>query len=150
MSIFRKAAGALYPAEPESEGIVSTLKEGALVNAKIVRSRNLQFHRKFFALLNHGFEAWNPEPITYRGQVARRNFDEFRRDVTIIAGYYTVEHGLDGKPKIRPKSISFGSMGDDEFEKLYSACLNVILESVLTNYTREDLDQVVDQILAFG
>lgn len=150
MSLYRKVAGALYPADPDSEEILHKIKEGTLVKAAVTRPRNLAFHRKLFAMLRIGFDAWEPEPITYRGMTARRSFDEFRRDVTILAGYYTVEHGLDGKPKIRPKSISFGSMGEDEFEKLYSACCNVLLERVLTNYTREGLDDVVRQIIAFG
>jgi len=42
-------------------------------------------------------------------------------------------------------------MEEPEFEKLYSAVVNVLLERVLTTYeNREQLDAVVDQILSMA
>jgi hypothetical protein len=40
-------------------------------------------------------------------------------------------------------------MGDEEFNDLYNKSVNVILQKVLTNYTRADLDEVVEQVLRF-
>lgn len=54
-----------------------------------------------------------------------------------------------GDVRLIAKSISFGSMGQDEFTALYDAVANVILSRVLRTYTREDLDTVVEKILGF-
>jgi hypothetical protein len=56
---------------------------------------------------------------------------------------------LNGEAKARAKSIAFGNMAEDEFERVYSAVADVILQRVLRNYTREDLDRVVDEVLRF-
>ena len=40
-------------------------------------------------------------------------------------------------------------MDEIEFETLYSATIDVILSRILTKYTRQDLDNVINQLLAF-
>ena len=40
-------------------------------------------------------------------------------------------------------------MTEDEFSNLYSKTISVILDKVLTSYTEDDLNQVVDDILSF-
>jgi predicted amidohydrolase len=47
------------------------------------------------------------------------------------------------------KSINFGSMGQEEFDGLYSSVIDVVPARILTNYTRDDIDSVVNQILGF-
>lgn len=39
-------------------------------------------------------------------------------------------------------------MGEIEFEALYRATIDVILSRILTKYTRPDLDNVINQLLA--
>jgi hypothetical protein len=52
--------------------------------------------------------------------------------------------------KLEAKSISYASMDDAEFEKLYSAVCAVVLREVCTNYAgREELDSVMDKMLGF-
>jgi len=52
--------------------------------------------------------------------------------------------------KLKAKSISFANMDDAEFEKVYSAVADVLLNGVLVRYSgRSELDVVVNQILGF-
>lgn len=128
------------------------LDAGEIVTADFVFPRNPLFHRKFFALLTVGYEAWEPprKRKTYKGIPVLKNFERFRADVTILAGYYVQTFGLDGKMTLEPKSISFAKMGEDEFQKLYSAVADVLLAKVLSTYKgREELDDVVDRIVGF-
>jgi hypothetical protein len=99
--------------------------------------------------LNVGFDYWTPE-AEYKGRVVEKNMDRFREEVTILAGYYDVVASLGGSVRLKAKSIAFANMEEDEFERLYSAVINVILQKVLTTWTREDLDDVVDQVLRFA
>ena len=143
------AGGALIPADPGATAFIEKLKMGGGVRAKITKVRNIGFHRKFFALLNIGFEAWETPEGEYGGMKVEKEFERFRKDVTILAGYFTPVYNMRGEVRLEAKSIGFGSMEQDEFEAVYSAVANVLLRKVLKNYTRDDLDRVVENILNF-
>ena len=131
---------------------ITRMEPGELVNLEAVIPRNPLFHRKFFALLNVGFDAWEPgrKHKTYRGRPVEKNFEAFREEVTILAGYYEQTFDIHGRMKLKAKSISFANMEDPEFEQLYSAVANVLLQHVLTRYAgRDELDAVVEQIMGF-
>ena len=139
----------MIPATPSDEEKTASIKNGQFLEVDIKQKRNLKFHKKFFAMLNIGFEAFEPEQQDYKGQVAVKNFDRFRKDVVIMAGFYDATYDIQGNLKLEAHSISFGKMSEDEFNKVYNACCNVLLLKVLHNYTRDDLDSVVEQLTRF-
>lgn len=141
--------GALIPADPQAAEFIGKLKLGQGVTAAIKRHRNPGHHRKYFALLNLAFDAWEPAANTYKGQAVGKNFDQFRNDIVVLAGFYEMAVNLRGETRLTAKSISFSSMEQDEFEALYNATCNVILARILTNYTRDDLDAVIDRLMGF-
>lgn len=141
--------GALAPMDPQAAEYIAKLKTGAAVRATVKQQRNPRFHRKYFALLNLAFDAWEPAANTYKGQVVGKNFDQFRNDIACLAGFYEMAVNLKGETRLTAKSISFANMGQDEFDDLYNATLNVILKHVLTKYDREQLDAVMDQLTGF-
>lgn len=145
----KAAGGALVPIDQQAIDFLAKLKLGAGVTVEIKRHRNPAFHRKFFALLNLAFDAWEPTEATYKGQPVGKNFDQFRNDIVVLAGHYEMAVNLKGETRLTAKSISFASMSQDDFEDLYSATVNVVLAKILTNYTRDDLDNVVNQVLGF-
>lgn len=54
-------AGLLLPATPETTEFIQTrIKAGDLLSSEFRRVRNPAFHRRFFALLNLGFDYWEP------------------------------------------------------------------------------------------
>jgi hypothetical protein len=131
---------------------ISKLEAGELCNIEFKFPRNSKFHRKLFALLLVGFEAWEPgrKHKTYKGIPIAKNFEQFREDITILAGFFEQTFTLRGEMRLRAKSISFAKMDDAEFESLYSAVADVLLDRVLTAYKgREELDDVVDRIMRF-
>ena len=147
--LMKAPGGALIPADEDARETVNGWKVGQGVRAKVSRMRNLAFHRKFFAMLNLGFDAWEPPPVVLNGIPAVKNFERFRKDVLIQAGFYELTVNMRGEARAEAKSISFGSMDEDEFEKVYSKVADVLLQKVLTTYTREDLDRVVEEMLGF-
>ena len=61
LQLIKNSAGTLIPASPEtSELLQSKIKLGAVLVADFRQVRNPAFHRRFFALLNLGFEYWEP------------------------------------------------------------------------------------------
>lgn len=145
----KAAGGVLVPTDPQAAEYIAKLKTGAAVRATVKQQRNPRFHRKFMALLNLAFDAWEPTEATYKGQVVSKNFDQFRRDITILSGYYEMAITLKGETRLTAKSISFANMSQDEFDALYNSACNVILQRVLTTYDREALDAVMDRLIGF-
>ncbi|MGI4938054.1 MAG: DUF1367 family protein [Janthinobacterium lividum] len=148
--LMKTPGGALVPADAQAAEYIAKLKLGVGVRAKVVRVNNPAFHRKMFALFNIAFDAWEPGEKEYKGVKVEKEFDRFRKDVTIMAGFYETSIDLRGEVRLAAKSLNFASMEQEERERVYSAVINVVLGKILTNYTREDLDAVVDRVLEFA
>lgn len=128
------------------------LGPGEMAQAEIVIPRNYKFHKKFMALMNFAFDAWEPDRSrkTYKGRPITKNFDRFRKDIVIQAGFYEQTFDLDGRMRLEAQSISFANMDEAQFEAVYSACVDVVLQKVLITYKdREELDRIMDQIVGF-
>lgn len=148
--LYKLSNGTLAPNDNQAIEYLNSLKSNQVVSCSISKPRNYGFHRKFFALLQVAYDAWNAPDIEYNGQPIHKNFERFRHDVTILAGYYDASVNLKGEVRLDAKSISFAQMNQDEFEKLYSSVIDVILRKILTHYTRSDLDYQVEKILNFS
>lgn len=151
LKLEKKSNECLTPFDDEGKAFVKSLKLGEIVHKEFSRLRNPRFHRKYFALLNFAYDYFEPPAIQdniYK-LIPEKNFDLFRRDLTILAGYYVARYRVDGSVRIEAKSISFAKMDDSEFEKLYSSTINVILKHILINYDRDRLDSVVEELLSF-
>ena len=146
------ANGSLVPASEADAELLTKIKIGAIVKLKLTRMRNYKFHRKYFALVSLAFDYWNPTELPdprWPDIIPEKNMDRFRKDLIIRAGYYDATYRLNGDIRIEAKSIAFANMTEDEFEKLFSATIDVVLKEVCTQYTDEMLRGVVDQTLAF-
>jgi hypothetical protein len=131
------------------KGWLDGLEPGEFVRIGYVKPRNIKFHRRFFALLKTGFDAWEPRRKKHRGMPVQKNFERFRKDALIAAGFYDIVATASGGVKHEAHSISFANMDDNQFATVYSAVADVLLQGVLTRYTRADLDQVVDKLMRF-
>ena len=80
-----------------------------------------------------------------------KNFDRFRADLTILAGFYDTTVRLDGSVRVEPRSISFAKMSAEEFSDLYSRTIDVLIKHVYKqDMNPEKLNQVVESYLRFG
>lgn len=149
--------GALVPASEEDQVLLGKIKAGRVVKLKYTRMRNYQFFKKWWALVSFAFDYFDPPELQpdaeekWKKKVTpEKNLERFRKDITILAGYYEAHYRVNGETRIEAKSISFSSMSEDEFEKLFDATIDVILKHVCTQYTDEMLRDVVDQTLSFA
>lgn len=147
--LIKTPQGSFVPLDEEQAEACRRFKVGSTIRADVAAMRNWKFHRKFFAMLDVGFDAWEPPEAEHRGLPVQKNRERFRSDCIVAAGFYTPVANINGDVRAEPKSIKFARMEQDEFEKVYSAVANVLLQKVLTNYSRQDLDDVVAQIVGF-
>lgn len=126
---------------------------GEFWNVKVTRKRSGPVHRRFFKMLSYAFEHWDPGPHgkTYKGFVVAKEFESFREDILILAGYGEARYHVDGTISFKAKSISYDSIPDDEeFKKVYEAVQVVLLEHILTNYHKADLERVLNELERYG
>ena len=110
------------------------LKLNEAVEAEIKRPRNIRFHKKFFALLNIGWE--NTPKIDMP-------FEVYRKWVTMRAGFVKIYHTPKGT-LYEPESISFTSMNEDAFQDVYNRVLDVILKD-----TGAEKPQIEEMLITF-
>jgi hypothetical protein len=127
------------------------MKRGDHIHGDFKKARNPKFHNKFFALLDVGFELWEPGEIDSKWGKPQKDFDQYREQITILAGHYETVFKLDGTFKLKAKSISFANMGDEEFAQLYSNVINVILANLgQSKYSEQDIREYADKVVNFA
>ena len=145
--------GALAPADEDARALIEKLKSGQGVRATIRRARNVRFHRKAFALFKLAFDVWEPvEPLEYKGVPVAKDFDRFRKDITIMAGIYKPVYNVRGELRLEAESLSFSSMDDERFEQVFRAVLTVVWDRVLkaAGYaSEEEVERVVNELMRF-
>ena len=109
------------------------LKLGQTYSVEVKVTRNVDFHRKYFALISYAWEFLN-EQETERF----RTKENFRKYVEVAAGHCDVIF----HPRLQeyveiPKSISFGKMDNAEFSDLYKRVKDVIF-SIIGNRVSQD------------
>ena len=143
--ILFKANGSLHPLNDIERKKLEGFKHGEGVRVKLTRMRNYEFHKKYFALLSLAYDYWEPP----ENLVGEKNFERFRKDVTILAGFYEQYVRVDGSTRIEPKSVSFGSMSEDEFSDLYTKTIDALIKHVLPQFTGEELQEIVRAVEEF-
>jgi hypothetical protein len=115
--LVKKQFGKLIPVyNSDAESLKDCkLKENEVYEVDIKRKRNIDFHRKMFALYN----------LCFDNQEVFDNIDDLRRYLTCKAGFYNRIKTPDGE-MIAPKSIQFNKMDNIEFSKLYQATIDAI------------------------
>lgn len=115
------------------------LKAGEVVRVEYKRPRNVQFHRKFMALVN----------LVFDNQDKYANREDLLTELKLQVGHYEEHITLGGKVIYQPKSISFASMDNDEFSTFYSKVVDVVLRFFLTDMEEDELHNMVDSVLGF-
>jgi len=147
-------SGHLMPVDASSAEELERFKPGQAIRCEVKRARSYPYHKRWFALAKYAFDIWSETMprMEYRGQQVQPNFDRFRKDLTILAGFYEPVFNVRGEMRVEPKSLSFGSMDQAEFESVYSASIDAVLTKVLNNpkLTEKSVREAVDRVLMFS
>lgn len=123
----------LKPADSQAERYLTKLAFGSEVTCQIRQPRNPKFHRKFFSLLQ----------LVFDNQERYKDFEQFRDEIVMRAGYFEEHKHLTGKVSYRAKSLAYDSMDDIEFSQLYDACCEVIIQYFWNDITQAEIDEAV-------
>ena len=125
INVIKSPGGNLFPLTDIDADKLTKFKTDGAYEIEIKQTRNPKFHAKMFAFFNFCFEHWSGDNEFQDEQV---QFDVFRKHLTCLAGYYVTYFNIQGEPRVEAKSISYGSMKQDEFEHLYNALIRAALK----------------------
>lgn len=146
--LMKSGQDVLIPYDENAAEFIRKMKTGELAHADYKRVRNYKFHKKYFALIKFAFDQWEPKDnLIYKGMPVAKNIKRFRKDIAILSGFFETTVNIKGEIRLEAKSISFSQMDEIEFEELYQATISIVLARILKNYSRDDLENVVDQLL---
>lgn len=134
-----KTTTGFIPVDAISAESYAKIKVGKSVKVSVTESRNLKHHRKMFALLQLVLDG-QPDPHQFI------SVDDLLQALKVAVGHSVTAIHF-GKTIVMPKSISFESMQQDQFEFFYESVIDVILKHILPHTTRQDLDKEVFSIL---
>lgn len=132
----RQGSNWLEAADPTSLKELQELPYKQALVAKITQDRNVGHHRKLFALLR----AIHPHQDAYP------TISDLLDAMKVGIGHYET-FAVAGREYIKPKSISFAKMDQDDFEQLYERFVLLITEKILPSVNKEDLEQRVNEIM---
>lgn len=152
--LMKTPGGMLAPCTEESIEIIGKWKLGQGVKVKASKARNLHFFRKWWLLAHFAFDIWadTMPTIEHKGERVMPDFERFRKDLTILSGFYHPVFNARGEVRLEAESLSFSSMTEERFDALYSATINAILAKILpkAGYTEESLRSTVDRLMEFA
>lgn len=135
---WRKTLRGLEPASREATDLLTKLKHGQVVMADVKRPRNVQHHRKLFALLN----------LVVDNQEHYQTAEHLLAALKCATGHADEYPLKDGSGVVMiPKSINFAAMDQTEFEKFYDRALHIIARDVIPGINRADLEREVSEAM---
>ena len=110
---------------------VAKLKQNTRYKFEVKQPRNLEFHKKYFALMRLGFS----------NQDWSKNFDDYREVMLKRAGFYRTINTPYGT-EYKTENISFDNMDQSKFESVYDGVLEVICGDlgISDNIVNENLE----------
>lgn len=142
--IMRKHFNSLRPAERAAEDALARMKNGSFVWVTAKRIRSVKHHRLFFAVLNLVHENL---PERYGNAFPRP--ENLLDAIKLALGYCEPIVDLQGEVVgQKPASISFHSMGQDEWTTFFDRAMDLITGHFLREVGKDELIAEVEKLLA--
>lgn len=145
--------GVLVPARQVDADAVKVFKPGEVEMFEARRLRNGVKFRRWWLLVEFAFDIWReamPAHV-HEGQPVRHELEVFRKDITVMAGFYRPVWSIEGEMRLEAESIAWAKMDEARFERLYSATIDVVMEKILAGqpWTAETLRAHVERLMDF-
>ena len=136
--VLERSLTGLSPVDEQGRAILARYKQGELIRVKTSRVRNSQHHRLFFALLN----------LVYENQSRYTSMEHMLTALKVALGHCDTVILKDGSPPYIPKSISFASMDQDEFNDFYDRTVKLVCMEILPGVKDEILRREVLEMIS--
>lgn len=136
--------------EADATALRKLVRFGQPVELEIRVGEDNQLRRRWFKLLKFAYDYYEPAPLP-NGIVPLPNFKRFRKELTIMAGYYTQKYTPEGSVFVDAQSTAIGEMSAEDFADLYRKTNQLLIDRVLAarGFTQETVDRAVESLLRF-
>jgi len=135
IAVIKQMNGSFLPANNSDYELAKKLKVGKQYQAEIKQPRNYDFHKKFFALIE----------LVFDNQEIFDNKEFMRKELTKAAGFYDVYLNHKNVECYEAKSISFASMSQNDFDKLYERFLDVVVK--IFKFDKESIEENIQEFM---
>lgn len=146
IEMIKAPGGAFFPVNDMEVDKTKRFKNNELYSIEIKLTRNPQFHKKMFAFFNFCFAHWSADKTALANADESTQFDRFRKDLTILAGFYEQTVRLNGDIRTEAKSLAYANMEPDEFERCYNAMVNAAIKHLFGRTTDQN---VINQLYSY-
>ncbi len=143
--MIKAAGGAFVPLDDTTAEALKKFRNGEQYEIEIKEARNPQFHRKVFAFFKFCFDHWAADKTEWQYFDERTQFDVFRKNLTVLAGFKDVSYTIDGRVRVEAKSLAFANMTQDEFERCYQALITAAIQHIFQGCD----DRTAEQLYSF-
>ncbi len=142
-----KNINGMIPEGQADQAVLDEMEPG-VYKIKATKPNNSDFHRKMMKLIRCGFDIWKPEPVETEYGIAEKNFDVFLDEIVMLAGFYHIVLGTNGKPKRIREEINFNKMEGERREQLYKAVRAKIWDLIQfhqPSHSKSDFENILAQ-----
>lgn len=151
--LIKTMSGQMAPMDQDVDAF-KRYKAGSVIRCEIKEMRNGPFFRKWWALTKTAFDLWTESTPRqeFRGMEVEPNFDRFRKDITILSGYYTPVFNVKGEVRMEAASLKWSSMTETDFNDLYQKTINTILHKIIPHrkISEEQLRDWANRVMEFA
>ncbi len=108
-----------------------------VVMVEMKRPRNLQWHKKTFALFN----------LLYQNQTRYPTMDDLRSALLVHVGFCTEIKMRDDRTVYVPKSLAFSKLDQEGFEQLWDSLVKMACEKIIPHLSEEDLRREIEEFV---
>ena len=153
VALIKTPQGAFIPATEDEAEKMRRFRVGEVVRVDAAQMRNGRFFRKWWALAKVAFDAWVEcaPRVEFQGETVLPDFEVFRRNLTVLAGFYRPVFNVKGELRMEPESLKWSKMDETRFDQLYNATINAVLEKILPKgrFTEDELRETVERVMRF-
>jgi len=138
IQMVKQPGGALIPASDIEAERMKRFKNGEMYEVELKLSRNPQFHGKMFAFFNFCFQYWCADINGYEYLDEPAQFESFRKQLTILAGFKVVTYPISGGELIiEAESLKYESMDPERFGQCYNAQIQAAMNHIFRGSNEE-------------
>lgn len=139
IDLVKHPGGVFSPAHESDIERLQRFKNGEIYTADIKATRNPRFHAKVFAFFQFCFGHWCADRAGLGSADETTQFNRFRKDLTILAGFYDTVTNIRGEVRAEAKSLAYANMDDEEFARCYSSLINAAIKHVFAGTKDPDI-----------
>ena len=136
--------GGLIASTDEDAELMTKFKNGEIYEVELKLTRNPKFLKKMMAFFKFCFEFYDSGELLPHC-TPQQQFNRFRKDLTILAGFYNQTVRLNGDIRIEAQSLAYSNMTEEEF----SECYHAVIQAAITHIFKDADEMTINKLYLF-